>query len=82
MRNEDDQIDGDDWLVSPDAAKYLGLTATTLYRLIDDGLLPAYKMGRVIRIKVSDLETYIASVRIVPGTLTHLHPMRDLDDVG
>lgn len=73
MRNEDDQIVGDDWLGSPDAAK--------LYRLIDEGLLPAYKMGRVIRIKVRDLDAFIAGVRIKTGTLTHLHPLRDLGDV-
>ena len=82
VRNEDDRIVGDDWLGSPDAAMYLGLSAPTLYRLIDEGVLPAYKMGRVIRIKVSDLDAFIASVRIEPGTLTHLHPVRDLEDVG
>ena len=80
MRDEDDPIVGEDWLGTPDAANYLGLSALTLYRLIDEGHLPAYKMGRVIRIKVSDLEAYIVSVRIAPGTLSHLYPLRDLDD--
>ena len=82
MRDEDDRFVGEDWLGSPDAAKYLGVSALTLYRLIDAGLLPAYRMGRVIRIKVSDLEAFIASARIEPGTLSHLYPPRDLDDVG
>ena len=58
------------------------MRAPTLYRLIDEGHLPAYKMGRVIRIKVSDLDAFIVGARIAPGTLTHLRPPRDLDDVG
>jgi excisionase family DNA binding protein len=29
----------------------LGVTLRTLYRLIDEGRLPAYKMGRVIRLR-------------------------------
>ena len=82
VRDEGDRIVGDDWLGTPDAAKYLGLGAPTLYRFIDEGLLPAYRMGRVIRIKVSDLDAFIAASRIEPGTLTHLYPPRDLDEVG
>lgn len=54
LMTEDEPIVGDDWLGTPDAAKYLGLAPQTLYRLIDEGRLPAYRMGRVIRIKVSD----------------------------
>ena len=65
-------IIGPDWLGTPDAAKYLGLTTRTLYRLIDVGLLPAYKMGRVMRIKVSDLDAFIASSQIEPGSIGHL----------
>lgn len=38
-------------------------------------------MGRVIRIKVSDLDAFIVGARIEPGTLTHLYPPH-LDDVG
>ncbi|HUP75609.1 MAG TPA: helix-turn-helix domain-containing protein [Acidimicrobiales bacterium] len=70
------------WLGTSDAANYLGLRAATLYRLIDEGRLPAFRMGRVIRIKVSDLEAFIVSARIAPGTLSRPHPRRDLDDVG
>ena len=51
MRDGEDRIVGDDWLGTPDAVNYLGLGAPTLYRFIDEGLLPAYRMGRVIRIK-------------------------------
>ena len=82
VRDEEDRIVGEDWLGTPDAAKYLGVRVPTLYRLIDEGLVPAYKIGRVIRIQVSDLDAFIKSARIEPGTITHLYPWRDLDDVG
>ena len=46
----------------------------TLYRFIDEGQLPAYKMGRVIRLQAHELDTFIERARIVPGTLEHLYP--------
>ena len=73
---------GPDWLATPEAARYLGLGAPTLHRLINEGLLPAYNVERVIRIKVSDLDAYIDACRIEPGTLTHLYSVGDVDDAG
>lgn len=32
----------------------LGITPRTLYRLIDAGEIPAYRMGRVIRLQLGD----------------------------
>lgn len=62
---------GDDiaWLSSDDAAKMLGITTRTLYRFIDDGRLPAYRLGRVIRLQRTDVDGFIESCRIQPGTL-------------
>jgi excisionase family DNA binding protein len=64
---------------SKEAASYLGLNLRTLYRLIGEGSLPAYKFGRVIRLKVDDLEQFVEAARIVPdggaGT-SHLAPAR------
>ncbi len=62
------------WLSTKDAATYLGITPRTLYRLIDDGQLPAYKFGRVIRLKQDDVDTFIESARVEPGSLKHLYP--------
>jgi excisionase family DNA binding protein len=36
---------GMDWFSTKEAAQYLGITPRTLYRLIDVGQVPAYKMG-------------------------------------
>lgn len=62
------------WLGTAEAARYLGITTRTLYRLIDEGQLPAYKFGRVIRLKQADVETFVEGSRIEPGSLEHLYP--------
>jgi hypothetical protein len=31
-------------------------------------------MGRVIRVKESDLETFLEGTRVQPGSLSHLYP--------
>ncbi|MEZ5165739.1 MAG: helix-turn-helix domain-containing protein [Acidimicrobiales bacterium] len=62
------------WLSTPAAAERLGITARTLYRFIDEGQLPAYKFGRVIRLKQTDVDAYIESCRVEPGSMSHLYP--------
>ena len=61
------------WLGSAEAARYLGITPRTLYRLINEGQLTAYRFGRVIRLKQSDVEAFVEESRIEPGTLDHLY---------
>jgi excisionase family DNA binding protein len=46
------------WLKPIDAARRLHMPTKELYRLIDRGLLPAYRFGRTVRILAEDLETY------------------------
>ena len=62
------------WYGTAEAARQLGITPRTLYRLIDEGQIPAYKFGRVIRLKQSDVQQFIDSSRIQPGSLEHLYP--------
>lgn len=57
------------WLNTVETARRLGITPRTLYRFIDDGKLPAYRFGRVIRLKESEVAEFIESCRITPGTL-------------
>jgi hypothetical protein len=33
-------------------------------------------MGRVIRLKESDLDAFLETTRVQPGTLSHLYPER------
>jgi excisionase family DNA binding protein len=62
------------WTSTKEAASYLGVNLRTLYRFIDEGELPAYKFGRVIRLLRSDLDVFIERSRITPGALEHLYP--------
>ncbi len=62
------------WMSTGEAAKRLGVTVRTLYRLIDESQLPAYKFGRVIRLQAHQVEEFIEASRIAPGSLEHLYP--------
>jgi len=62
------------WMGTREACERLGVTLRTLYRFIDEGQLPAYKMGRVIRLQAQDIEGFIERMRIAPGSLDHLYP--------
>jgi putative molybdopterin biosynthesis protein len=63
-----------EWLSTQEAARRLGITTRTLYRFVDLGELPAYRMGRVIRLQATDVDEFISKSRIEPGTLEHLYP--------
>lgn len=63
-----------EWLSTKEAASRLGLTTRTVYRLIDDGQIPAYKFGRVIRLQADEVDAFINAARIQPGDLEHLYP--------
>jgi excisionase family DNA binding protein len=64
------------WLGTTEAAEFLGVVPRTLYRMIDEGLIPAYKMGRVIRLRADDLDDFLQTTRVQPGSLAHLYPDR------
>ena len=64
------------WLGTTEAAERLGVVPRTLYRMIDEGAITAYKMGRVIRVKESDLDAFLETTRVQPGSLSHLYPER------
>jgi excisionase family DNA binding protein len=62
------------WLGTPEAADRLGITQRTLYRLIDEGQVPAFRLGRVFRVKEADLNAFLERSRVQPGSLRHLYP--------
>ena len=49
---------GDQWMSTAEVAALLGITLRTLYRLIDEGRLPAYRFGRTVRLLAADVEAY------------------------
>lgn len=70
------------WLSTRDASERLGVTLRTLYRFIDEGQIPAYQFGRVIRLQAGDVSRFIEASRIPPGTLRHLYPEPKADPSG
>ncbi|HEY2332649.1 MAG TPA: helix-turn-helix domain-containing protein [Acidimicrobiales bacterium] len=66
------------WMSTQEAARRLGVTPRTLYRFVDEGELPAYRMGRVFRLQQHDVDEFIERSRIQPGTLEHLYPERKM----
>ena len=76
VEGDSDEVEGGElgWMSTKAAAAHLGITTRTLYRFVDEGSLPAYKMGRVFRLKQADVDAFIEHSRIEPGTLEHLYP--------
>lgn len=62
------------WMSTKEASEELGITLRTLYRLIDEGQVPAYKFGRVIRLKATEVTEFISDAKVTPGEMTHLYP--------
>jgi excisionase family DNA binding protein len=69
------------WLNTAETARRLGVTPRTLYRFIDDGQLPAYRFGRVIRLKETEVEEFIDNCRIQPGTLDSAYHDEEVIDI-
>jgi excisionase family DNA binding protein len=49
-----------------DAAIRMSVSTDLVRSEIECGNLPAYKIGRVVRIKEEDVQSYIAGKRIIP----------------
>jgi excisionase family DNA binding protein len=71
---------GENWLGVPALAKELGVTLRTVYRLLDSGELASYRIGRVIRVRRSDVEKFLERVKVRPGDLAHLYDAGEDDD--
>jgi excisionase family DNA binding protein len=66
--------ESNEWLSTKQASERLGITLRTLYKFINEGQLEAYQFGRVIRLKPDDVDRFVESIKIQPGTLSHLYP--------
>ena len=57
------------WLKVPEAAELLGLPKTRAYELIQQGELPAVRIGeRSIRINRQELERFLLETRRIAGS--------------
>jgi len=49
------------WLSVDEIAVHLGISRDTVYRWIDQQKLPAHKMGRLWKFKVSEVDAWVKS---------------------
>jgi len=51
-------------------AERLAVTPMTIYRMVDQGKLPAVKIGKSIRFDPAAIDAFLATVRVGPAGLT------------
>ena len=47
-----------EWLDYADAERYCGLSRVSLWRLVKSGELPAYRVGRSVRFRRTELDNF------------------------
>lgn len=55
-----------EWLTVPEVALRLRVSRMTVYRLCESTAVPAYRVGRQLRVKAADLDAYLESTRQRP----------------
>ena len=55
--------DEPEWLTVPEVALRLRVSRMTVYRLTKTEAIPAYRVGRQLRVKAADLDAYLESAR-------------------
>jgi excisionase family DNA binding protein len=48
-----------EWLTVKQACRRLKVSRNTLFRMIDQGEVPAYRIGWMIRLRVAEVEAYL-----------------------
>ena len=61
-----------EWLSVEGTGRLLGIGGHTVYGVINRGELVAYRIGRVYRIRLGDVATFLETARVKPGDLHHL----------
>jgi len=58
-------------------AEKLAITPITVYRMVDQGKLPAVKIGKSIRFKPQDIDAFLETVRVGPAGLAEEEPKEE-----
>ena len=51
---------GSDFLNIQDLSQYLGIKPSTLYSMVERKMIPHYKVGRMVRFKLSEIDQWMA----------------------
>lgn len=62
------------WLTLEEAAEYLKMGRSTLYRLTGEGQMPAHKRGRVWRFDAAELDVWMRQGNEAPCITAHPPP--------
>jgi len=54
------------WLTVKELASYIKVKEKTLYSLVNQGLMPHYRIGKLIRFKQDEIDTWMQSKKAVP----------------
>ncbi len=55
------------WLTVAQAADHFKVHGKTIRRLVEAGRLPSYRLSRLIRLKQTDLDSFLEAHRNLPG---------------
>ena len=59
VRGEDVQMTTEPWVAVDDVAKHLGVARDSIYRWIERRDLPAHKIGRLWKFKLSEVDSWV-----------------------
>jgi excisionase family DNA binding protein len=68
-----------DWIGVPAAAAHLHVNPKTVYRLIDKEGLPGYRFGRLIRLRRSEVDEWLATRAVEPGSIAYAGAQRGVE---
>jgi excisionase family DNA binding protein len=60
-------VENDQFIRIPEMAAELKISRGRAYALVADGTIPAVKIGRSLRVSRSELRSWLATRRYVPG---------------
>jgi len=59
VRGKDIQMSTEPWVAVDDVAKHLGVAKDSIYRWIDRRDLPAHKIGRLWKFRLSEVDDWV-----------------------
>ena len=61
------KVEQKEWFTTDELVRWLGLGRTKTYEMLRSGEIPSYKIGRIRRIRRSEVEVWLERNRYRPG---------------